>query len=352
MKEDDLNKWIEITSNGSVFTKLELRLYSSFATVLQPNTETVVKNIKVTITGKELTYRFEGITITEDDISKSVTVITVKPDGTGDYTNPVKATNEIFQRAWYGEKFIIKIYEGTYDIYASWEEINKTGWFVTGANVGWNITNNIKLIGVGDRDKIICNCFSPDDSDPELVMKANCINANWGASMENITFVSKNTRYCCHSDNTNYYKNLNYNIKNCVFKHIGNKKGFWLYPGGWVEGSSSGNTYRFEDCEFIGTLRGYGTHTNNAVGGFTIPCSHKFTNCKFINKPSADPSISFECMGSGVTNRVYINGCYIETGLKVLQVPSDAEIDIEIMMSGCSDIPIEKTSENMKVYVM
>lgn len=352
IKEDDLNKWISITSNSSVFKKLELRLYSSFTTVLQPNTETVVNDIKVTITGKEPTYRFEGITIIEDDISKNVTVITVKPDGTGDYTNPVKATNEIFQRAWGGEKFIIKIHEGNYDIYASWEEINKTGWFVTGANVGWNITNNIKLIGVGDRDKIICNCFLPDDSDPELVIKASCINANWGASMENITFVSKNTRYCCHSDNANYYKNLNYNIKNCVFKHLGNKEGFWLYHGGWVEGSSSGNTYVFENCEFIGALRGYGTHTNNTRGGFTIPCSHKFTNCKFINKPSTDPSISFECMGSGVTNRVYINGCYIETGLKVLQVPSDAEVDIEIMMSGCSDIPIEKTSEKMKVYVM
>lgn len=356
LTESDLGKWSgELTSNSSVFNKLEIRLYSSFATVLEPNTETIINDIKVTTTGSEGIYKLNGVFVDKDDIVDSTpdtTIITVNPDGSGDFTDPVKATNSIFDRAYHDEKFIIQIYEGTYDIYASWEDVNKNGWYITGANIGWNTHTNIKLIGIGDRDKIICNCFLPDDSDPELVIKASCINANFGACMENITFVSKNTRYCCHSDNANYYKNLSYDIKNCVFKHLGNKDGFWLYHGGWVEGSSSGNTYKFEDCEFIGARRGYGTHTNNQQGGFTIPCSHKFMNCKFINKGSTEPSISFECMGSGVTNRVYINGCYIETGLKIGQNSSDATVDIEIMMSGCSNIPIEKTSDEMKIYVM
>lgn len=356
LTESDLGKWSgELTSNGATFNKLEIRLYSSFATVLEPNTETIINDIKVTTTGSEGKYKLNGVFVDKDDIvdnTPDTTIITVKSDGTGDYTNPVKATNDIFNRAYNGEKFIIQIYEGTYDIYASWEDVNKNGWFVTGANIGWNTHANIKLIGIGDRDKIICNCFLPDNSDPELVIKASCINANFGAYMENITFVAKNTRYCCHSDNANYYKNLTYDIKNCVFKHLGNKEGFWSYHGGWVEGSSSGNTYKFEDCEFIGARRGYGTHTNNQQSGFTTPCSHKFVNCKFINKGSAEPSISFECMGSGVMNRVYFNGCYIETGLKMGQNPSDAGVDIEIMMSGCSSIPIEKTSDEMKIYVM
>ena len=356
LTESDLNKWSgALTSNTSIFDKLEIRLYSSFSSVLEPNTETIINDIKVTTTGREGKYKLNGVFIDKDaivDNAPDTTIITVKSDGTGDYTNPVKATNDIFNRAYNGEKFIIQIYEGTYDIYASWEDVNRNGWYITGANIGWNIHANIKLVGIGDRDKIICNCFLPDDSDPELVIKSSCINANFGAYMENITFVAKNTRYCCHADNANYYKNLSYDIKNCVFKHIGNKDGFWAYHGGWVEGSSSGNTYKFEDCEFVGVLRGYGTHTNNQQGGFTIPCLHKFINCKFINKGSAVQSISFECMGSGVLNRVYINGCYIETGLKMGQNPSDAEIDIEIMMSGCSNIPIEKTSAEMKIYVL
>ena len=356
LTETDLNKWSgELTSSTAIFNKLEIRLFSSFSTTLEPNTETVINDIKVTITGSEGKYKLNGVFVDKDDIvdnTPGTTILTVKSDGTGDYTNPVKATNEIFQRAWNGEKFIIQIYEGTYNIYASWEDVNRNGWYITGANIGWNTHANIKLVGIGDRDKIICNCFLPDDSDPELVRKSSCINANFGAYMENITFVAKNTCYCCHADNANYYKNLSYDIKNCVFKHLGNKDGFWAYHGGWVEGSSSGSTYKFEDCEFIGVLRGYGTHTNNQQGGFTIPCSHKFMNCKFINKGSTVPSISFECMGSGVLNRVYINGCYIETGLKMGQNPSDAEIDIEIMMSGCSNIPIEKTSDEMKIYVL
>lgn len=353
LTESDLNKWSEqLTSNTSTFNKLEIRLYSSFATVLESNTETIINDIKVTTTGNEGKYKLHGVYVDKDDIVDSDTIITVKPDGTGDFTDPVKATNSIFDRAYHGEKFIIQIYEGTYDIYASWEDVNKNGWYITGANIGWNTHANIKLIGIGDRDKIICNCFLPDDSDQELVTKTSCINANFGAYMKNITFVSKNTRYCCHSDNANFYKNLSYDIKNCVFKHLGNKEGFWLYHGGWVEGSSSGNTYKFEDCEFIGARRGYGTHTNNQQGGFTTPCSHKFVNCKFVNKGSTEPSISFECMGSGVLNRVYINGCYIETGLKMGQNPSGAGIDIEIMMSGCSNVPVEKTSEDMKVYIL
>lgn len=353
LTESNLGKWSgELTSNGSIFNKLEIRLYSSFTSVLPANTETIINDIKVTTTGSEGKYRLNDVLVDKDDIVDSATIVTVKADGTGDFTDPVKATNSIFDRAYHGEKFIIQIYEGTYDIYASWEDVNKNGWYITGSNIGWNTHANIKLVGIGDRDKIICNCFLPDNSDPELVIKASCINANFGAYMENITFVAKNTRYCCHSDNANYYKNLTYDIKNCVFKHLGNKEGFWSYHGGWVEGSSSGNTYKFEDCEFIGARRGYGTHTNNQQSGFTTPCSHKFVNCKFINKGSAEPSISFECMGSGVMNRVYFNGCYIETGLKMGQNPSDAGVDIEIMMSGCSSIPIEKTSDEMKIYVM
>lgn len=347
-----LGTLVEFSKNGKDITKIVIQLYSSTNTSVEVGQEFYATDIIIKETNGDIEYKFNGVKIDENDVIKhEPTVITVKPSG-GDYNNPVKATNDIFQRAWNGEKFVIEIYEGIYDIYASWEELNKTGWFVTGANVGWNTHRNIKIIGIGDRDKIICNCILPDDADSAIVEKASCINANFGACIENVTFISKNTRYCCHADNSNYYQNLDYTIKNCVFKHLGNKDGFWLYHGGWMEGASSGNTYLFEDCEFEGVRSAYGFHTSNNNGGYTIGSIHKFINCKFMNTNTNIQTVGFECMSSGRTNRVYMNGCYINNKVSVTQNPSDADIDIELMMSGCSNVPIDKSSEDINVYVM
>lgn len=350
--ESKLGTLVEFSKNGKNINKIVIQLYSSTNTSVEVGQEFYATDIVIKETNGNIEYKFNGVKIDVNDVIKNESaVITVKPSG-GDYNNPVKATNDIFQRAWNGEKFVIEIYEGTYDIYASWEEVNRTSWFVTGANVGWNTHKNIKIVGVGDRDKIICNCFLPDDADSAIVEKASCINANFGAYIENVTFVSKNTRYCCHADNSNYYQNLDYTIKNCVFKHLGNKEGFWLYHGGWMEGASSGNTYLFEDCEFEGVRSAYGFHTSNNNGGYTIGSIHKFINCKFMNTNTNIQTVGFECMSSGRTNRVYMNGCYINNKVSVTQNPSDADIDIEIMMSGCSNVPIDKSSEDINVYVM
>lgn len=347
-----LGTLVEFSKNGKDITKIVIQLYSSTNTSVEVGQEFYATDIVIKETNGDIEYKFNGVKIDENDVIKhEPTVITVKPSG-GDYNNPVKATNDIFQRAWNGEKFVIEIYEGIYDIYASWEELNKTGWFVTGANVGWNTHRNIKIIGIGDRDKIICNCILPDDADSAIVEKTSCINANFGAYIENVTFVSKNTRYCCHADNSNYYQNLEYTIKNCVFKHLGNKDGFWAYHGGWMEGSSSGNKYLFEDCEFEGVRSAYGFHTSNNNGGYTIGSIHKFINCKFMNTNTNIQTVGFECMSSGRTNRVYMNGCYINNKVSVTQNPSDAETDIELMMSGCSNVEVEKSSDEIKVYVM
>ena len=169
---------------------------------------------------------------------------------------------------------------------------------------------------------------------------------NFGGEIENITFLAKNCRYTCHSDNSNYQKNLKYSVKNCVFKHFGNASGLWEYHGAWMEGSSSGNEYLFEECEFYGVRSAYGTHTNT---NFEIPSVHRFKNCKFFNDDSSNNTVNFESLGSGVMNKSYIEGCYIQHSIGLVENSIGVGIDMELMGHGNSRVTINNP-KNAKTY--
>ena len=113
-----LGVWNNLPKNGQTIIKIVISLYSSFETIIPDGTRVTVTDIRLKKTEKDTTFKFSGVKISEDDIQyKEPTIVTVKKDGSGDYTNPVKATNDYFWRAWYGEKVEIHIYEGEYDIY-------------------------------------------------------------------------------------------------------------------------------------------------------------------------------------------------------------------------------------------
>ena len=340
-----LGEYVTLPNNDWTIHKVIISLYSSFETIIEAGTITTVTDIVLKDDNNEVEYTLNNIKVNKTDIvDNEYTIVTVKADGTGDFTNPLTATNQYFDDTINGlKKVLIQIYPGEYDIYGAWEEENKTGWYITGLNVGWNINSNIKLVGVGDVDKIICKCLQPDNT--EYATKGSCINMNWGGEIENITFIAKNSRYTCHADNSNYYKNLKYSIKNCVFKHLGNAIGLWQWHGAWMEGSSSGNEYLFEECEFYGVRGAYGTHTNT---NFDIPSIHRFKNCKFFNDDESVGTVNFESLGSGVKNRSYLEGCYIQRSIGLV-ANGDVDIDMELMGHGNSRVTINNP-KNAKTY--
>lgn len=338
INESKLQQWVELPKNGQTIVKIRIDLYSSFTTVIPAGTKTTVTDIRIKETSADTKFKLENVNVKSTDIIDSTTKVTVKPDGSGDYTNPVKATNDLFWRAWYGEKIEIDVYEGTYDIYNSWEDFNINGSIITGANVGWNICNNMIIKGIGDRNKIRCECYIPNTESSTIVEKASCINMNFGGTIENITFSASNCRYCAHSDQGgNYYPNRIFNISKCNFEHLGNDAGYWQYHGAWMEGSSSGCIYNFDECHFSAVRSAYGTHTNTS---FSVPTIHRFNNCIFENQSNSVQTISFESLNSGVINYLYLNNNYIQKYIK-FTLSSGESLDYELHGGGNSDVNID-----------
>lgn len=338
-----------IPKNGKDIVKIKIDLYSSFETIIPAGTKTTVTEVMVS-KYKGITYTLDDVKVKSSDIVDIFEEYHVKRDGTGDFDNPCTACTQLYWDAFWGKKIRIYVHEGTYDIYNAWTEANRSGDFITGYNVGWNIPRNMEVIGVGNRNRIICNCIIPNTETASIVERASCVNINNGVVLKNITFVAKNTRYCCHSDlGGNYYTDNKYLVENCVFKHLGNDSGFWEWHGAWIEGSSSGNEYVFNDCIFSAVRQAYGTHTN---ADFTKGTVHKFNNCVF--EATAYNALRVESMGSGVENFVYVNNCYLNNNIVIALGAGQTQIDTELFGGGNSHVNVVTSAgfeDKVKYYV-
>lgn len=232
-------------------------------------------------------------------------VITVKKDGTGDYIHIYDAVISSGTTPT-----DIQIYEGEYDIISELPA-SMVANPQAGASLGLRgleIPDNVNLIGIGSRDKIILKGELPDTATVTQITNLSTLNVAKSSKLENLTVTAKNLRYAVHNESSNTYKDWILNVKNCKFIHYGNVAGTWDWCSTWGEGCSSGSTSAFENCDFINYTVNptFGVHNNN---GFTLPSSHKFKNCNFTNLISN--GVAFRCgsMGSGQTDSLDFVGC-------------------------------------------
>jgi len=240
----------------------------------------------------------------QDLIPPDTTItINVKPDGTGDFLNPVLATRGITDSSK-DKIYNIYIHEGIYDIMTYLDAAE----LVSSAQ-GWVLPDYVNLIGVGEKDKII---LKGDylGADANFVLYHSTLNVKKSNRLENLIITAKNLRYAVHDESANLYKDWNRFCKTCDFIHYGNTAGFWQYTAAWGEGCSSGSHSEFEDCliQSVGNGAAWLTHNNL---NFTAPTFHKFNRCKIINKDYNIAAMRFGSMGSGVRNLVELIGCDI-----------------------------------------
>ena len=196
------------------------------------------------------------------------TTVTIKQDGTGDYTS----LRECFESIKPSENnlYTVEIYKGTYNInsYYTSEEWSNEGF------VGLFVPDYVTLKGVGNKTEIIIIA-----SDTEYRTNLSTLNLRNTSSLINVTVIAEKLRYAVHDDfasNDNaYYKRY---CKNCDF--IGRDLRFWSVYG---SGCKNGCDWEFIDCnfEFDGEVTGkYGFSNHNNIGwdreGFI-----KFDNCRF-----------------------------------------------------------------------
>lgn len=189
-----------------------------------------------------------------EDVAESVigtdVVITV---GTGkDFTSLVSAIESITDSSEQ-KKYIILLYEGTYDTVVEAD--------IESGYKGLIIPNYVSIIGIGKRDSIIIRGKITDSAYASYVGDISTINMTMNGHVENVTIESKNLKYCNHDDGTN--SSIPGSMISCK-KTFRNVKflvdvvddGFTV-PGYCVGiGAQADKEIRFEECEFVNNASG------------------------------------------------------------------------------------------------
>jgi len=289
--------------------------------------EEQIENISGISDPEAVSQMVEDVAKHETDISalKSSllqTHITIKTDGTGDYTNPIDAVRNITDSSK-DNQYVLDIYPGTYHL-----ETFITSAEQQGSTWGLKLPNYVHMYGVGTKDEIIIDCTLPDDSDTYAVEYTSTLNINQNNNLENITFTGQNVRYVVHDESSNTYQDWRKNVKNCDFIHNGNAEGFWTSTDAWGEGSSSGSYSYFENCVFKNKsyVQPFSFHTNT---NYSKPCTHVFHNCSFIQEYIGNDtagSFAIKDLQCGQPINVEFVGCIFSRFIEVENFASTVDI--------------------------
>ena len=220
---------------------------------------------------------------TRDFDSRAITpkVITVKKDGTGDFTSVRLAVDSIHDASSLDRPYLIEIYPGTYNILEDYSqsEIEATGF------VGLMLTDGISLIGVGNRNAVVLHGeLDPDTYDSTLRNEVSTLNMCDTGSIENLTVTAEHIRYCVHDDFPATLPYFYRHVKNCRFSIINPTSG--TEGKTWGEGAKQGKSTLLEDSDF-GTCLLW--HSDNTASGtrtinLTIKnCTAQFLTVRNIN---------------------------------------------------------------------
>ena len=217
------------------------------------------------------------------DVPIRPTVVTVKQDGTGDFTTLRGALDYIGTKANdVLNPYRIEIYPGTYDVLADYtdEEIESAAYTQTDF-VGPKLLNGMYLIGMGafPEETVLTASLDPDKWSNTIRGAISTLNCQGTGGFENLTIEAHNIRYCVHDDyHTPLKKKPKRLVKNCIFR------GYNIsYTPGHTYGASttsSGCDFEFINCDFgeialVHTLptmqfRPYIHFTNCTGSGFMI----------------------------------------------------------------------------------
>lgn len=159
------------------------------------------------------------------DVPIRPTVVSIKKDGTGDYTNLRDALDAIGTSANdVLNPYRIEIYPGTYDVLEDYtEEEIQAAYFNQTGFVGPKLLNGMSLIGMGKPEEIILTAsLNTTDYSSDVRNAISTLNLQGGGGIENLTILAENIRYCIHDDfHCPIGKVLHRTMKNIVLRAYG-----------------------------------------------------------------------------------------------------------------------------------
>ena len=266
---------------------------------------------------------------------KFPTTLTVKKDGTGDYTTVVAAVTQANVLSDAGKTVNINIYEGDYNILDELggdtflSSVVHTGTFAE--RQGLRLKKNVNLLGVG---YVILRYELPDTATYVQSQCTSALNLYQTNSIENIEFIAKNCRYALHDETNGGNPYLTRYVKNCRFTHLGNVPGLWKYPSVLGGGAGGGSDYTFINSQFITTTyaQAWSYHTNYNQ----VPSHFNVDGCVGIVKAGGGNSFNCTYYGTGHSGKTIFNikNCSGNGIVRKAAESSGSEDHIEVYING------------------
>ena len=209
------------------------------------------------------------------DVAITPTIVTIKKDGSGNYTNLKACLADI---GWKANDVLnpyrIEIYPGTYDVLDDYtqEEIENIYYGEISVNqysqtsfVGPKLLNGMSLIGMGKPGDVVLTAWLDPEPQTDLYKRMrgqiSTLNLQGSGTIENLTIVAQNMRYCVHDDfSAPLGKKCKRVVKNCIFRGYNIAYGpHTTYGAGMPQG---GMDFLFIGCDFGEDV---GVHTQSVL---------------------------------------------------------------------------------------
>lgn len=239
-------------------------------------------------------------------------VLTVKPDGTGNFLSP-KLANDSIQDSSADKWYVILIHPGVY------------------TENNWVVKPYTTLRGT-DRDQVILKGENSASATNSQITNQSTVWLVGTANLENLTITAKNMRYPIHSEDSGNNKNAVHRVKNSHIEHYGNLEAVqyrqgWMAanPGvtptadldptqvwggvtgvgshAWGYGSASGVLEIFDNSTFISKATGWYVHNRE---DFSRPQKNIINNSTIVSTVTLKPII-IQSLGSGTKDEVIFN---------------------------------------------
>ena len=169
----------------------------------------------------------------------------------------------------------IYIDEGTYDFTSLLNFGDLTDTY------GLTVGKNTHLKGKHNKHQTVLQVKFADNESGSRASLLSVLNVNAdNATIENVTIVAKNCRYCVHDDSNNGTKGIHNKFTNVDFIHEGNNTGLWNYPSAFGMGTSEDSEYIFTNCMFKSPFVAAGFHSNQGESKDTYV---EYNKCQFIS---------------------------------------------------------------------
>lgn len=258
-------------------------------------------------------------------------IISVKKDGTGDFTNMRAALASIPIPLSEDNQYEIQFFE-EFDVFADYTQAE-----IEASNfVGLITPKYVHLRGIGvARGMAHLKGELPDSYAESAKTRVATLATLDTGDLINIKVSGRNLRYAVHDDYN--YPGYVRNVIDCDFiKYAGGG-----YVQAYGEGCWSGTRTVFENCTFHTETNGmpYSCHNNT---NFAKPSYHRIEGCKFTNKAGLT-AIRFGSVGSGQRDVVELVNNSFSGQIKLFEESADSGVGIDFDVKGYGNdvVPIE-----------